>query len=253
MNTPKYNLLPTLTPIIEAANNAFRLYPIPSISELLKEYKKFYREFISFEQNWIKRDEEMKHGLSIAHKAIVSTYKSIQTMEFKSFNQIYSPQCIEREEKNQLYFQFKQAVRDMSNNTLDSYRLDSLKKYLERYSSLNFKLFDCKNISVYYINCCFIINTYLSKLLSEKENLLKKYPQLKNIQEDLSRTEVYEYWSNRNTDLAYVRDFVLNAIEELHSVFINGQINKEFNNALEEIAELRFSRESHYFNLIISK
>lgn len=41
MNTPKYNLLPTLTPIIEAANNAFRLYPIPSISELLKEYKKF--------------------------------------------------------------------------------------------------------------------------------------------------------------------------------------------------------------------
>ena len=54
MNTPKYNLLPTLTPIIEAANNAFRLYPIPSISELLKEYKKFYREFISFEQNWIK-------------------------------------------------------------------------------------------------------------------------------------------------------------------------------------------------------
>ena len=96
-------------------------------------------------------------------------------------------------------------------------------------------------------------HTYLSKLLSEKENLLKKYPQLKNIQEDLSRTEVYEYWSNRNTDLAYVRDFVLNAIEELHSVFINGQINKEFNNALEEIAELRFSRESHYFNLIISK
>lgn len=52
----------------------------------------------------------MKHGLSIAHKAIVSTYKSIQTMELKSFNQIYSPQCIEREEKINYIFSLNRQL-----------------------------------------------------------------------------------------------------------------------------------------------
>lgn len=251
MKAPNYNLLPSLTPIIEAANNAFRLYPIPSISDLLKEYRKFYREFISFEQDWIKRDGEMRNGLSIAHKAIVSTYKSIQSMEFKSFNQTYSPRRIEREEKNILYFQFKQAVMDMSNNTLDTYRLETLKKYLEKYSCLNFKLFDCENISIHYIEQCLTINSHLSALLLEKQNLLRKYPKILSIPENLSRMEVYDFWRNNDIDISYVCVIVHYLITKLQSAFNNGQINDELNHILEEIAELRFSSESQSFNRVI--